>query len=98
MSRDRKSIWHEALRRLLKQKRQEAELSQSELAARLGRPQTFVSDCEIGEHRVSVPEFLEYCDALEMDPRSAIARVHRAKAPLKPVKVKLRPRSGTDQD
>jgi DNA-binding transcriptional regulator YiaG len=90
VSRDRKSIWHEAVRRLLKQMRQEAELSQKELAARMGRPQTFISDVEIGEHRVSVPEFLEYCDALEMDPRSAIARVYRAN--LKPRKLKLTPR------
>ena len=40
----------------LRQARVEAGLSQTELAARLGRPQTWVSKCELGERRVDFVE------------------------------------------
>jgi transcriptional regulator with XRE-family HTH domain len=49
---------HEALRKLLKEKRQRAELTQVELAERIGRAQSFMSAIEPGRHRVSVVEFL----------------------------------------
>lgn len=80
MSRDIKSPRHDAVRRFLKERRQRAELSQAELAARMGRPQAFVSAIETGQHRVSVVEFCEFADALGFDVRSAIRRIHEAKA------------------
>jgi transcriptional regulator with XRE-family HTH domain len=68
-----------ALRWLLKEKRLLAGLTQKQLAERMGRVQSFVSDSENGQHRVSVVEFLRFCDALELDPRSAIRRVATGK-------------------
>lgn len=40
--------------------RQEADLTQIEVACRLGRPQSFVSKCESGERRVNVVELVEF--------------------------------------
>lgn len=42
--------------RRLRQARVAAGLSQSEVAKRLGKPQSFVSKCESGERRVDVIE------------------------------------------
>jgi transcriptional regulator with XRE-family HTH domain len=70
---------HEALRRFLKERRQRLELSQKQLAERMGKTQSFISDVEQGEKRVSVLEFLEFAGALEFDPRSAIQRLWRVK-------------------
>jgi hypothetical protein len=49
--------------RLMKAMRKRAGLSQGELAARLKRPRTYVTKCELGERRVDVLEWLEYCQA-----------------------------------
>jgi transcriptional regulator with XRE-family HTH domain len=74
-----KSARHEVLRRLLKERRQRAEISQHELATRMGRYQSFVTSVETGQHRVTVVEFLDYADALEFDPCAAIRRVRGGK-------------------
>jgi transcriptional regulator with XRE-family HTH domain len=69
---------HDVLRRLLKERRQRAELSQQEVANRLGRGQTFVSAVERGQHRVSVLEFLEIAEAIGFDASAALRRVAKA--------------------
>jgi HTH-type transcriptional regulator/antitoxin HipB len=75
MSDTLKSPRHEALRSLLKEKRQRAEMTQRDVAAKLRRHQSFVSSVEKGQHRVSVVEFLDFAEAIGFDPRSAIRRV-----------------------
>ena len=40
--------------------REEAELTQVEVATRLGHPQSFVSKCESGERKVDAIEFAEF--------------------------------------
>jgi transcriptional regulator with XRE-family HTH domain len=79
MSSEITSPRHEALRRFLKQRRQAAELTQAQLASKMGKTQSFISDVEQGEKRVSVVEFLEFAEALGFDPRSAIQRLARVK-------------------
>jgi transcriptional regulator with XRE-family HTH domain len=69
----------QALQWLLKEKRLLAGLTQKQLADRLERVQSFVSDCESGQHAITVVEFLRFCDALELDPRNAIRRVASGK-------------------
>lgn len=58
----------EALQQLLKSLRVEAGVTQQELSALLGRPQSYVSKYESGERRVDFVEVLEICEALEVSP------------------------------
>ena len=53
--------------RLLREVRQEAGLTQAEVAARLGRPQSFVSKYESGERRLDLIELQTVCKALDTD-------------------------------
>jgi ribosome-binding protein aMBF1 (putative translation factor) len=56
---------HAVLRKLLKDARERAGLSQMELAARLSRTQSFVSKIESGERVLDVIELRELCNALD---------------------------------
>jgi transcriptional regulator with XRE-family HTH domain len=69
---------HEILRRLLKERRQRADLSQQEVADRIGRGQTFVSAVERGQHRVNVLEFLDFAEAIGFDAAATLRRVAKA--------------------
>ncbi len=55
------------LSRLLREARQEAGLTQADVAARLGRPQSFVSKYESGERRLDLIELQTVCKALDTD-------------------------------
>ncbi|WP_150777652.1 helix-turn-helix domain-containing protein [Pandoraea sputorum] len=54
---------YEKLRRTLKEVRLGAGLTQTQLAERLGRGQSYVSKVERGEQFLDVLEFLEWCEA-----------------------------------
>ena len=56
----------------LRQARNKRELSQAEVAALLGKPQSFVSKYESGERRLDVIEFLAVCDALKIKPNDVL--------------------------
>lgn len=56
------------LRQLLVQARKESGLKQADVAARLGKPQSYVSKIEAGERRLDVIEFADYVTALGRDP------------------------------
>ncbi len=56
----RNSADYAAFLRRLRRARQDAGLSQSEVARRLGKPQSYVSKCESGERRVDVIELLAF--------------------------------------
>jgi transcriptional regulator with XRE-family HTH domain len=45
-----------------------------EVAARLGRPQSFVAKYEGGERRLDVLEFIAVCDALDITPTKFLER------------------------
>lgn len=55
-----------------------AGLTQVQLAARLGAPQSFVSKVESGERSVHVSELFRYADALETDPQELFGEIGRA--------------------
>ncbi|HZT59978.1 MAG TPA: helix-turn-helix transcriptional regulator [Pyrinomonadaceae bacterium] len=59
---------YELLRHLLAEARTEAGLRQSDLAERLGRPQSYVSKIERGERGLDVIEFLEIAKVIGFDP------------------------------
>ena len=52
----------------LKQARLQAGLKQSELAARIGKDQSWVSLVEGSQRRVDMVEFIEIAKALDVDP------------------------------
>jgi predicted transcriptional regulator len=60
---------------LLRQIRDHAELTQRDLAKRLKRNQPWVHKCEIGERRVDVSEFLDWCAACQSDPHEALRQL-----------------------
>jgi transcriptional regulator with XRE-family HTH domain len=58
-----RSVHQEAYRRFLvrlRSAREQAALTQVEVAERLGRPQSYVSKCESGERRLDVIELAEF--------------------------------------
>ena len=64
---------------LMKRARLEAGLTQTQVAERLGRPQSFVSKCESGERRIDVAEFLAFCQVYGVDPCEIISAVEPKK-------------------
>jgi transcriptional regulator with XRE-family HTH domain len=55
--------------------RRRASLTQQELAARLGKPQSFVSEYERGQRRVDVVELLVIARSLGADPLDLFAEI-----------------------
>jgi transcriptional regulator with XRE-family HTH domain len=74
-----RAIDKEALLDTLRGVRGEVGLTQAELAARLGRPQSFVSKYESGERRLDLIELSEVCAALGVSLENFVSRV-RSKA------------------
>lgn len=62
-------------RALLQKAREDASVSQSELASLLDRPQSFVSKYEAGERRLDVVEFVLVSRALKLDPVTLLRRL-----------------------
>ncbi|GAA0603235.1 helix-turn-helix transcriptional regulator [Craurococcus roseus] len=77
MPRSRRSPRRARLQELLIEGRRASGLTQTDLAARLGRPQSFVSKYETGERRLDVVEFLEVAEALRLDAAELLAEVAR---------------------
>ncbi len=73
-----KSIYtpgYERIRKMLREMRYAAGLSQEALAKRLGREQIYVSRCESGERRVDLLEWLELNLACQADPCTFIREI-----------------------
>ena len=73
-----KSIYERSYRTmlgLLIEARKAAGLTQQQLAAKLRRPQSFVSKVESGERRLDVVEFLTICRHINADPHAIIEQV-----------------------
>lgn len=66
---------HDYFRALILDARKRADLTQSELAERLGKPQSFVSKYESGERRLDVLEFLDVTRALGIDPCRLLRKI-----------------------
>jgi transcriptional regulator with XRE-family HTH domain len=73
------SVPQERLQKLLRQIRVDAELSQTELASRLRKPQSFVSKYESGERRLDLVELQEICNAVGIDLARFVKRFAKAK-------------------
>ena len=66
---------YDQFRQLLIEARNAAGLTQSDLAKRLSRPQSFVSKFERGERRLDVIEFFDIAEAMEIDPYKLLSKV-----------------------
>jgi transcriptional regulator with XRE-family HTH domain len=60
------------LREMLRRERCITGLSQEEVAADLGRAQSFVSKYEKGERRLDVVDFIRLCDVLCINPTALV--------------------------
>ena len=63
------------LRQLLIAARQAKNLTQNQVAIRLGKPQSFISKYERGERRLDIIEFLHVTDALEISPLAMVMQL-----------------------
>jgi Helix-turn-helix len=75
MSRTLDAKRHEALRAFLVERRKSAGLRQVDLAKRLGRTQSYVSNIEIGQKRIALIELIEWAEAIGFDPEEAIMEI-----------------------
>jgi len=66
---------YDLLRQLLIAARRQNELTQTQVASKLDRPQSFVSKYERGERRLDVIEFLEVTRVLDVDSSFMIERI-----------------------
>ena len=57
--------------------RLEAGMTQQSVAAKLGRPQSFVAKIESGERRLDVVEFVAFCRALDRVPLQVFKTLSR---------------------
>ena len=58
---------YELLRKMLVESREQARLTQTQVAQRLGKPQSYISKYERGERRLDFTEFLEIADVLAIN-------------------------------
>ena len=68
---------YEAVPGFLRQLREQADLTQRQIGEILGRPQSWVYNCETGNRRVDVAEFCDWCRACNIPPANAIRRLDR---------------------
>jgi len=66
-----------AFLKLLIKARQNAGLTQTQLAQKIGETQTFVSKCERGERRIDVIELHTFCRAFGVSLRQFVAALDR---------------------
>jgi len=81
-------VQYEYFRTLLISTREESGLTQIAVAAKLGKPQSFVSKYERGERRVDFTEFLELADIVNVDIGDFV-KLYRDKLKGMPEKRKL---------
>jgi transcriptional regulator with XRE-family HTH domain len=70
-----RSKGHRTLIDILVESREQAGLTQRDLAARLLRPHSFIGRIEAGERRVDVIEFIEIARVMDLDPEQLFAKL-----------------------
>ena len=77
LAKPRRSKRHKALVGLLAARREAAAMTQSDLAARLGKSQPFVARLESGQRRITVVEFMTLAKILRFDPYKIISTLKK---------------------
>lgn len=75
MGREERDRVARQVREMLIAARDDAGLTQKQLAALIGRPQSYVSNYERGAGRVDVADLLVIAKALGLDPKEMVGRV-----------------------
>lgn len=60
---------YKVIGKVLAAARERAQLTQQELARKIRKPQSFVSNVEQGQRRIDIVEFLKLAEGLGADPR-----------------------------
>jgi transcriptional regulator with XRE-family HTH domain len=68
------------LKEFLIEKRKKAGLTQTDVAKKLRRYQSFVANVETGQRKLDVVELLAFAEAIGFDPREAIKRLLATKS------------------
>jgi transcriptional regulator with XRE-family HTH domain len=69
---------HDVLRHFVIEKRKKAKLRQVDVAKRLGRYQSYITNIETGQRRIDVVELVALADAIGFDAREAIMAIKKA--------------------
>jgi transcriptional regulator with XRE-family HTH domain len=72
-----RSKWHRAVVTVITATRREANLTQEDLAQRLGWHRSTIAKIEAGERRLDVAEFISIAGALKVEPDVLFGRVLR---------------------
>ncbi|MCP1975474.1 transcriptional regulator with XRE-family HTH domain [Bradyrhizobium elkanii] len=67
-----------SFRELMTNARKNAGLTQSQLAKRLSKPQSFVAKYEGGERRIDVIEFIMICRTMSVDPLAILRKLAKS--------------------
>lgn len=68
------SLAYRRLPQFLRALREEAGLTQRQLGHQLGKPQSYIYNCESANRRVDVPDFIAWAVACDLDPLRAFRR------------------------
>lgn len=60
---------------LLREIREQADLTQRELGTLLDKPQSWIHNCETANRRVDVTEFVAWCTACGIKPQTGLSKV-----------------------
>jgi transcriptional regulator with XRE-family HTH domain len=77
LAKSRRSKRYKALIGLLVARREAAGMTQSDLAAPLGKSQSFVARLESGQRRITVVEFMTLAKILQFDPYKVISTLEK---------------------
>ena len=77
MAKSQFSIAYRKVPLMLRQMREQAGLTQRDLAKRVGRTQSWVFKSESSIRRIDIAEFLEWCVGCDNDPLEAFKRLMR---------------------
>jgi transcriptional regulator with XRE-family HTH domain len=75
MAQSFRSACHEALWKLMREKRLQAGLRQVDLTKLLKRNQSYITNLERGQKAVEVVELIEWAEACRFDPAAAVTKV-----------------------
>jgi len=68
------AVGYRAVPPLLRTLREKANLTQRELGKRMGKPQSWIHNCETANRRVDLGEFVAWCEACGVKPLDGLKR------------------------